>query len=503
MLIALGMTIGALTMQTLDGREITMSNYGERRGTLIVFMSSRSSAVQTTIEPLLKIHERYRRKEVLFVGLCANDAESAEELKAFCQRNDVNFPAYRDPGGAIAKRFGARFTPEAFLIDDKGVLRYRGGFQGEDAAEDLDTTLQRFLAGEALPNESFPATGAPIEETGSKGPDGDPIEPIAFSSEVVFEKVPWAADHHCSTIAEAPNGDLLCVWFGGSYECADDQVLFLARRKQGERAWSVPEVLTRGLFLRPPGNAVVFRASPTRIMVIYDRMEEERPIRRGRWAKGQLVAKYSDDNGHTWSEDAELHLAAGGIRNAPFTMQTGELMVPMSNPKPCFLVSRDGATTWEVSGAMDKGGQPTAIQRSDGSLLCFLRSEPFILQSESRDLGKTWSPTQSSALRCPGAGMAMCKLRNGHLVLVFNDSSKKRTPLSVALSTDDGATWGRPVSLEANPGEYAYPCVIETSDGRIHASYTYLRLVIKHAEFNERWLRLLSESDRENGRRLF
>jgi len=91
--------------------------------------------------------------------------------------------------------------------------------------------------------------------------------------------------------------------------------------------------------------------------------------------------------------------------------------------------------------------------------------------------------------------MAMCRLRNGHLVLVFNDSSTERTPLSVALSTDEGATWGRPVSLEANPGEYAYPCVIATSDGQTHVSYTFLRLVIKHAEFNERWLTLLSASD--------
>jgi predicted neuraminidase/peroxiredoxin len=499
MLLAIGMAVGALTMQTLDGREITMSNYPDRRGTLIIFVSSRSPAVQAAIEPLLRIHEKYRRKEVLFVGLCANDEETGDELKAFCQRNDINFPVYRDRDRAIAKRFGARVTPEPFLLDEKGVLRYRGGFQGPEAVEDIDSAIRHFLAGEPLPRESFPAAGTPIEDIGSKGPDQDPSEPLAFSSEVIFEKIPWTADHHCSTIDEAPNGDLLCVWYGGSYECADDQVLFLARRNKGEGAWSRPEVLTSGAFLHPPGNAVVFRASPTRMMVLFDRMDEPRPIRNGRWGKGQLVAKDSDDNGHTWSADEEVHLGVGGIRNAPFTLETGELMIPMSNPKPCFMVTRDGGATWEVSGAMDKGGQPTAVQRSDGSLLCFLRNNMFILRSESHDLGKTWTPTEPSTLRCPGAGMAMVRLRNGHLVLVFNDSSVERTPLSVALSTDDGTTWRRPVSLEANPGEYAYPCVIETSDGHIHVTYTFLRLVIKHAEFNERWLTLLSPPDRSAG----
>ena len=144
---------------------------------------------------------------------------------------------------------------------------------------------------------------------------------------------------------------------------------------------------------------------------------------------------------------------------------------------------------------MDAGGQPTAIQRSDGSLLCYLRGEPFVLRSESTDKGGSWTPVHPIPMRCPGASLALCKLSNGHLVLAFNDSSSERTPLSVALSTDDGATWSEPVTLESNSGEYAYPCVIQTSDDLIHVSYTFLRQVIKHVEFNEQWLTLLSGTD--------
>lgn len=490
MLLAIGMAVGALTMQTLDGHEIMMSNYGERRGTLVLFMSSRSPELKELIGSILRIHEKYRRQEVLFVGLCANDSETFEELMSFCLRRGVNFPVYRDPGGVIAKRFGARVTPEAFLLDAEGVLRFRGGFQSPEAAKKTESAIRNVLKGRPIGESTVPATGTPIEESGNDGPTDDPIEPIIYSSELVFDKVPWVADHHCSTLAEAPNGDLLCVWFGGSYECADDQVLFLARRKKGARTWETPEVLTRGVYLHPPGNAVVFRVSPTRMMVLYDRMDEARPLRRGRWRGGQLMCRHSDDNGCTWSEDAEVKMGVGGIRNAPITLRTGELMVPISNPKPCFLITRNGGVTWEVSGFIDTGGQPTAVQRNDGSLLCLLRSQPKILQSESHDLGKTWTAAVPSPFLCPGAGVAMCRLNNGHLLLVFNDSSLDHTPLSIVRSIDEGVTWEKPVQLEPNSGEYSYPCVVQTSDGNIHVSYTFLRFSIKHVEFNERWLEL-------------
>lgn len=33
-----------------------------------------------------------------------------------------------------------------------------------------------------------------------------------------------------------------------------------------------------------------------------------------------------------------------------------------------------------------------------------------------------------------------------------------------------------------------YPCIIQTSDGRIHISYTFRRYAIKHVAMNEDWL---------------
>ena len=72
--------------------------------------------------------------------------------------------------------------------------------------------------------------------------------------------------------------------------------------------------------------------------------------------------------------------------------------------------------------------------------------------------------------------------------MVFNDSETARTPLNIARSLDEGRTWETPLALESNPGEYSYPCVIQSSDGRMHITYTFRRYTIKHVELDENWL---------------
>ncbi len=82
----------------------------------------------------------------------------------------------------------------------------------------------------------------------------------------------------------------------------------------------------------------------------------------------------------------------------------------------------------------------------------------------------------------------MTRLANGHLVLVYNPTSNDRTPLSIARSVDEGRSWEKPLKLESNLGEYSYPSIIQSADGRMHVTYTDRRYAIKHVELNEDWL---------------
>jgi predicted neuraminidase/peroxiredoxin len=481
----IGARVGPVELLTLDGRSLTMTNYAERLGTVVVFLSARSGVDEPEVKALSELGSRLRRRGILFVGVFPNAAETPEEVRRFAQSAGLLFPVYRDPRRKAAQQFGAQVTPEAFLLDANGALVYHGAVGGTNEGG-LIEALSEFRKGQPVTVGYVPAKGTPIGQPEPKRAVPDPFASVAFSSELIFEKIPDVPSHHCSTVTEAANGDLLVVWYGGSYESADDQTLFLSRRKKGRRSWGKPEVLIRNS-AQPPGNAVVFRDTRERIWIVWCRMEASRPLRRGgSWRQTRLMYRVSKDNGHHWSKDA---LFLGGImeslRNKPIRLANGELLLPLGHS---FAGTTDRGRTWEHLGRVSAGSQPTVIQRADGSLLTLLRKGPRILQSESHDGGRSWSPATATDLKNPDAGIAMTRLKNGHLLLVFNDSETARTPLCIARSLDEGRTWERPLMLESNPGEYSYPCVIQTSDGRIHITYTFRRYTIKHAELNEDWL---------------
>jgi predicted neuraminidase len=175
----------------------------------------------------------------------------------------------------------------------------------------------------------------------------------------------------------------------------------------------------------------------------------------------------------------------------------GRIIVPMYDENTWqsrMLISDDDGRSWRLTEPIVSPAgniHPCLVELSDGWLLAYLRTGGaggFIWRTESSDGGDTWSPPTPTTLPNPNSGIDLLRLHSGHLLLAFNNSQTRRTPLCVALAGED-ERWDWVQTLEDGPGEFSYPAMIQTDDGRIHMVYTYQRQHIHYATFTEDWVR--------------
>ena len=306
---------------------------------------------------------------------------------------------------------------------------------------------------------------------------------------------------HSSTIVETPAG-LVAAWFGGTNEPHIDNSIWLARHVDGK--WQTPlEVVdgSEGLSQdHRTGNPVLFQPRSGPLMLFYKVVPLVDGGARSWWG----MMTISHDAGQTWAQPWKLgenetlgeraHLI-GPVKNKPIELADGTIVCPSSTEhdgwRVHFELTRDFGKTWDVIGPIEASSDFNAIQPSilsypDGRLQILCRSkENVIVQSWSQDNGKTWSPLAATALPNPNSGTDAVTLADGRQLMVYNhtirggDFPANRNMLNIAISRD-GQTWQPIMTLERDRGEYSYPAVIQTSDGKIHLTYTWKRESIKH-----------------------
>jgi len=301
---------------------------------------------------------------------------------------------------------------------------------------------------------------------------------------------------HASTVAETPSG-LVAAWFGGEHEKNSDVGIWVSRQEDGR--WSKPLEVADGSEGEdqdyPCWNPVLFHPKDGPLMLFYKVGPNP-----SRWW-GMLLT--SHDNGKNWSNRRKLgkndkigHLL-GPVKNKPIQLADGTILCPSSTEhkgwRVHFELTKDLGKTWQVIGPINDGKEFGAIQPSiltypDGKMQVMCRSQQSVItQSWSNDGGKTWSQMKATELPNPNAGTDAVTLEDGRQLLVYNHTTRAkgfpsgRNMLNVAISKD-GLNWKPVLTLERDKGEFSYPAVIETSDGKIHITYTYQRRSVKHVE---------------------
>jgi predicted neuraminidase len=324
-------------------------------------------------------------------------------------------------------------------------------------------------------------------------------------------------DNHASTIVELKHGDVMAAWFAGTREGAPDVAIYGARLHNG--VWGAPVELARAQGVAC-WNPVLFHTVDGRLWLYYKYGHSP-----STWHGAR---KFSTDEGRTWSAEEDLPTGfLGPIKDKPLVLPDGAIVsgssVESGNWTAWIERSTDNGATWTKFGpitvpeaidipnaaaraaasertapaAVANSGvttkiyppssrtvgiiQPSVVSMGGHHLRFYARSRTRasrIAVADSLDDGKTWGPVHFIDLPNPNSGIDAVRLRDGRIVLAFNNSYNRRTPLNLAVSAD-GEHFRIFKTLEDGPGQYSYPAIIQATNGDLLITYSWRRQTIK------------------------
>ena len=169
--LASGLTIGeaapAFTLKDLAGKQHKLADYRGKL-TVVAFLSAKCPISNAYNERIRALAEDYAKQGVTFLALNASADESANEIKAHADKQGFTFSILKDKDNKIADAYGAVRTPEMFVVDGAGVLRYHGRIDNSHLpihvkTHDLRNALDELLAGKPVTVAETKALGCIIK----------------------------------------------------------------------------------------------------------------------------------------------------------------------------------------------------------------------------------------------------------------------------------------------------------------------------------------------------
>ena len=310
--------------------------------------------------------------------------------------------------------------------------------------------------------------------------------------------------HSEPALIERRDGSLFMVWqeylnsgLGGNDQ-APSQLSAMTSADAG-LTWGKHRVLVHNA----PGDVNVYSPNLLKLaggdwLFIYFRyhvLESGKPP-----STSALVCRSTDEGktfGAPWTiwDHQPLGFASGVVKR----LASGRIVLPMGRQTGaiwsasdheilgCYFSDDQGATWRESTNWVDlpmRGAMEAHVEElRDGRLLMVMRTQlGAVFQSHSADGGATWSKAQTTGLRAPESCPELLRIpRSGDLLLVWNNSEYdhkfgshygKRSPLTVAVSRDDGASWMHVHDIETDPGRaFSNPVALVTSRDMVLLMY--------------------------------
>ncbi len=153
-----------------DGESVQLWTDPEVELHVVCFLGTECPLARLYGPRLQQLADRYGQR-VAFVGIVPNQQDSLEEIETYRQQHGIRFPIGKDHDQRVTQALGATRTPEVFVLDRAGLVRYQGRIddqyqpgisRGAPTTADLATAVEQLLNGQQVEVPQTSAVGCRI-----------------------------------------------------------------------------------------------------------------------------------------------------------------------------------------------------------------------------------------------------------------------------------------------------------------------------------------------------
>jgi peroxiredoxin len=215
---AIGQAAPDFSLKDLKGNSQSLQAH---RGKIVVitFLSTQCPIANAYHERLRALATDYTGKNVVLLGLYPNNTESLSVIKSKAAQEKFTFPVMRDEGNIVADLYSAMTTPEIFVVDGQGVLRYHGRI--DNSAEtsrvvrsDLREALNEMLDGKPVSVSQTKQFGCSIKR--AKAPAAN-TKAVSTAAPVQAAKVALLKAADFPKLRDSAKGQVLVLNFWATW----------------------------------------------------------------------------------------------------------------------------------------------------------------------------------------------------------------------------------------------------------------------------------------------
>ncbi len=163
----IGQPAPEFALEDLRGERHALRDYRGRL-VLLTFISARCPISRAYQDRIRNIAGEYRARDVVFLAINSSANEDRKEVARHASEHRLDFTILKDDGNLIADAYEAERTPKVYLIDQAGILRYRGRIDNSQNPrmvnrQDLKIALDELLAGRPVSIAETQAMGCLID----------------------------------------------------------------------------------------------------------------------------------------------------------------------------------------------------------------------------------------------------------------------------------------------------------------------------------------------------